>query len=119
MMAIAAMTQVAGYERNRDFENEAPEPGVIIEDNAPGQAPELFDFARQPFQGLRAVVTRLTHHWMPTVPGGPAIMVADRGADARPGRKASSPIRAASVYVPVAGVEQTAAWYDYASPTLL
>jgi hypothetical protein len=112
MIAIAAMTSpaVAGFERNRDFQREIPEPAIDLTHADPSRAPDRYDYPRQPFTGVRAVVDRLVHGIMPSVPTGPPKVVATR-PNRQAGLPAVQPIRAASVYTPIQGSQQTSPWY--------
>jgi hypothetical protein len=112
MFAILSMTQVAAYDRNTMEPAEMGEPDASLDAANPGRQPDTFNYPRQPFEGIRAVVSRLVHHDIPGVPGTPPKVVADRGGDLRPGGRAHNPTRVASNFVAVQGVNQTAGWWE-------
>jgi hypothetical protein len=115
MMAVAAMTQLATWDRNTDYQREIPEPGVELQAADAGAQPEHFPGLRQPFRGIRAVKSRLVHNIMPSTPNGPRPIAANSaGAEQLgvSGGQATMPIRAASTFVPIQSASQTTPWYS-------
>lgn len=111
MIAVASMSQIARYERNADYERHYSEPGVSLDGADMTAPPVIFDVPARPVGGIRAVVSRLVSHNMPSVPTGPPMVVAHR-EEHRAGMPAQMPYRAAAVYVPVQGAAQTSGWWD-------
>lgn len=112
MIAIAAMTQMASWDRNTDYQREIPEPAIELQPADMSAQPERFPGLRQPFMGLRAVKTRLVHNIMPSTPNGPRPIAATGAGQINGGAVATMPIRAASTFVPVQSVTQTTPWYS-------
>lgn len=111
MIAIASMTQIARYDRNSDYARHYGTPGTSNDSADMTADPVMFDVPYRPVGGIRAVVARLVNHNMPSVPLGPAKVIAHR-AERRAGQPAQMPYRPASVYTPVQGVQQTSPWWD-------
>lgn len=111
MIALASMTDVARFSRNDDQPVSYGEPGVELAAADMTDDPVIFGVPATPVGGLRAVVARLVHGNMPSVPTGAPPVIAQRD-DTDPSRPADMPYRPASVYHAVQGVEQTSGWWS-------
>ena len=122
MILSVDMTTVADAGRQPDtYHAGRPmrEPDQHTDTTATGRDPDLFSYPRQPFAGLRLVLSRLTHGHMPPPGynvGGPGQAIITNGQGYFTGRTADRDVgkqnRAVKNWT---GVAQPAPYYDYST----